>query len=402
MRRRHDEPGLNMDFRLNAKNQDLIERAKALALDVLAPRADLYDREARFPRENFVDLAREGFTRLTLPEALGGRALYEDPVSYAMVFYELAKGCINTAMTLHMHSTITHFLTILGTEEQAARYAAAVREGKIFGSHASEEIASGQWKRKLSTQARRDGGGYRINGHKYFCSMAGEADYYVIWCQLEDEEDLTKSLCFLVAPAGAPGFRIDKEWNAYAMRGTASHSLIIENVEVPARDLVGKGGEAFRPDIVPKFGFGYAAIYLGAGGAALDWVVDYAKRRVLQPDNLPIAAHPPIQRLIGEMKIALEGALLMVQRAGWILATLGAEAAVPPINEAKYAAAEAAAMITERAIKVAGGAGLLLDNPLQRFHREARAGLVMPPNTERCLQVCAQSYLKQSPGPSIF
>ena len=64
-----------MDLTFNPKNQDLLDRAKELAEEALAPRAGEYDREGKFPRESFDVLIREGFTRLTLPENLGGRDL---------------------------------------------------------------------------------------------------------------------------------------------------------------------------------------------------------------------------------------------------------------------------------------------------------------------------------------
>ena len=71
----------------------------------------------------------------------------------------------------------------------------------------------------------------------------------------------------------------------------------------------------------------------------------------------------------------------MIQKAAWVLETQGAAQAIPFINEAKYTASEAAASMTEKALKIAGGPGLLNDKPLQRFHRDARAALVMPPST---------------------
>ncbi|MEE9256465.1 MAG: acyl-CoA dehydrogenase family protein [bacterium] len=387
-----------MDFGVNPKYSDLVERAKKYAKEMLAPRAEEYDREEKFPRENFEDLHGEGFTALTLPECLGGRDLYSDPASYATVLYELSKGCTNTAMLFHMHSSIIHALSFLGTEEQAARYARAVNDGKIFASHASENTSSLHGKMVMDTHAKRAGDKYVINGRKYFCSMAGEADYYVLWCQLGDEEDLSKSLYLFVAPADTPGFRIDREWNSFAMKGTISHSMIYDNVEIAGNNIVGNGGDPIRPDVLSKFGFGYSAVYLGAGGGAYDWVVDYAKKRRLQPDNVPIATYPPISRAIGEMKIALDGALLMVQRAGWLMGTQGAGAAYGAINEAKYAAAETAAMITEKAIKIAGGPGLMRDFPLQRFHRDARAGLIMPPNTEKCLELAGKTLAEGKAG----
>ena len=391
-----------MDLSLSPENRTLIERARRLAREVLAPNADRCDREERFPRESFEALAREGFTRLTLPASHGGRALWSDPICYAMVFHELGKGCANTAMTLHMHSTVLYFLLALAGGEQRSRFARAAADGAIFGSHAGEASSSPQWNRTITTRARREGGGYVLNGRKYFCSMAGEADYYVLWCLLEGEEDLQAGLRWAVVDRRLEGISIPSRWDAFAMRGTASHAVAYENVRVAARDVVGRGEDILQPDFVPRFGMGYAAVYLGTGAAALDWIADYARTRTLRPDGAPIARHPAIQRQTGEMKIALETALLMIQKAAWTLEAQGAAAAVPRINEAKYAASEAAASMTEKALKIAGGPGLLNDGPLQRLHRDARAALVMPPGAEKCLQMAANAVLSHNGEASIF
>ena len=386
-----------MDLTLEPKNLSLYERAKVLSKKLLAPRASQYDDEARFPRENFDALAKEGFTRLTLPEENDGSDLFSDPITYVMILFELSKGCTNTALLLHMHNSITHFLMTLGTPEQKINLSALVRDGKIIASHGGESGTSTQWNRKLDTHAKLVGDKFVVNGRKVFCSMAGEADYYTLWVQIGDDWDVSKSMCFLLCPANHPGFIIDSRWNSYALRGTASHSLKIENVEVSADSLFGKGGDPIRVDITPKFGLGYSAVYLGVGAAAYEWVLDYARNRKLKPDNVPIASYQPIQRLIGEMKIELEKALLMIQHAAWTLKAYGAEEAFPIISAAKYTASEASASITDKAIKVAGGTGLLRENPLERLHREARSGLVMPPNSEKCLDTVAKSIIEANP-----
>ena len=387
-----------MEFQLHPKYRDIVERARELARDMLAPRAAAYDREGRFPRENFSDLAREGFTILTLREDLGGRRLLEDPASYGMVLYELAKGCPSTALAFHMHSGMVHVIMTLGNQEQRKRFAEDFRAGKIIASHGSEATSSLRKKMVMDTRATPHGSGYRVNGRKWFCSMANGADYYVIWCQLGEEEDLAKSMALLVTPAGAPGLRVDKAWDSGSMRATASHSMIYENLEIPASNLIRQGGDPLRENLLTKFAYGYAAVYLGSGGATLDWVLDYARHRTLKPDNVPISTYPTVQRLIGEMNIALEGAILLVQRAGWILGAQGPEAAYSAVHAGKYAAAEASALITERALKVVGGPGLLREHPLERFHRDARAGLVMPPNSETCLENIARSLLPVEAG----
>lgn len=383
-----------MDFGITPANEDLVEKAKTYAKEIFQKRAEKYDREGCFPRENFDDLSRFGFTSLTLPKKYGGRDLYSDPSTYAMVIYELSKACTNTAMLFHMHSSITHVITLLGTEKQSEFYANEVKNGKIFASWASENTSSLHGQMVMDTKAKLTKNCYLVNGKKYFCSMAGEADYYVLWCQLEDEEDLSKSIVLLVSPSNSPGFIIQDKWNAFAMRGTMSHSMLYKNVKIPAENLIGTPGDAIRPDVLPKFGFGYSAVYLGAGGGAFDWVTNYAKKRKLKPDNVPIANFPNIQTRIGKMKVQLESALLMIQRAGWLIGTEGAENAYGAINEAKYVAAKTAAMITENAMQIAGAPSLLRDTPLERFHREARAGLVMPPNLEKSLELSAKIFVE--------
>ena len=387
-----------MDFGITPENEDLVEKARIYAKEILHERAEKYDREGLFPRKNFEDLSKVGFTSLTLPKKYGGRDLYSDPSTYAMVLYELSKACTNTAMLFHMHSSITHVITFLGTEEQSEFYSKEVKKGKIFASWASENTSSLHGQMVMDTKAKLNEDHYLVNGRKYFCSMAGEADYYVLWCQLEDEEDLSKSIVLLIAPSSTQGFIIEDNWNTSAMRGTMSHSMKYNNIKIPLENLIGNPGDAIRPDVLPKFGFGYSAVYLGTGGGAFDWVIDYAKKRKLKPDNIPISNFPNIQIRIGEMKVQLESALLMVQRAGWLIGTNGAENAYGAINEAKHIAAKTAAMITENAMQIAGAPSLLRDYPLERYHREARAGLVMPPNVEKSLELSAKAFVEGSAG----
>jgi alkylation response protein AidB-like acyl-CoA dehydrogenase len=387
-----------MDFGITPENEDIVEKARIYAKEILHKRAEKYDREGLFPRENFEDLSKVGFTSLTLPKKYGGRDLYSDPATYAIVLYELSKACTNTAMLFHMHSSITHVITFLGTEDQSEFYSKEVKKGKIFASWASENTSSLHGQMVMDTKAKLNEDHYLVNGRKYFCSMAGEADYYVLWCQLEDEEDLSKSIVLLIAPSSTPGFIIEDNWNTSAMRGTMSHSMEYNNIKIPLENLIGNPGDAIRPDVLPKFGFGYSAVYLGTGGGAFDWVIDYAKKRKLKPDNIPISNFPNIQIRIGEMKVQLESALLMVQRAGWLIGTNGAENAYGAINEAKHIAAKTAAMITENAMQIAGAPSLLRNYPLERYHREARAGLVMPPNIEKSLELSAKAFVEGSAG----
>src|SRR5215468_4110137 len=121
--------------------QDIVERAAALTRAKIAPRAALYDREARNPVESWGDLRREGFLACAVPGTHGGMGL--DRASYTAVIRTIARGCASTAMTLHMHSTVMRFIDALASQAQKRRYYAEVVErGKMFGSWGSEPAVS--------------------------------------------------------------------------------------------------------------------------------------------------------------------------------------------------------------------------------------------------------------------
>jgi uncharacterized membrane protein len=136
-----------------------------------------------------------------------------------------------------------------------------------------------------------------------------------------------------------------------------------------------------------------AAVYLGIGQAALDAVVHYAKTRVPTALGKPIATLPLIQRRIGEASIPLQTAraLLHDVAATWSNDPAARLTLGPRIAAAKYAATNAAVVATDHALRAAGGFGITRDLPLERFFRDARAGLTHPPNDDAALEMVGRS-----------
>ena len=101
-----------------------------------------------------------------------------------------------------------------------------------------------------------------------FAPWPGEADYYVLWCLLEGVEELKLGLRWAVLDKNSGGISIPSRWNAFAMRGTASHALAYENVRVPARNIVGTG-EGIPPSPISYPGSAWATPpFIWASGAA--------------------------------------------------------------------------------------------------------------------------------------
>ena len=172
---------------------DVIERAARLARERIAPRAARYDQEAVNPVESWRDLWGEGFLAAAVPVAHGGLGL--DTPTYIGVVRTIAQGCANTAMTMHMHSTVMRFIDALGTEAQKRRYfAEVVARGKLFGSWGSEPAVSLSRTFLIETALREDGDAWVIDGVKHFCTMALGASYYMVWGVIDGEADMAKAL----------------------------------------------------------------------------------------------------------------------------------------------------------------------------------------------------------------
>jgi alkylation response protein AidB-like acyl-CoA dehydrogenase len=370
----------------------VVERAERLTRERIAPRANEYDAAAANPIESWRDLWREGFLAGAIPASHGGLGL--DMATYIAVIRALARGCASTAMTVHMHSTVMRFIDAVGTAAQKARYFdEVVRHGKLFGSWGSEPAVSLSRALLMETVIRRDGAGYVIDGVKHFCTMALGAAHYMVWCALDGGTDMAKSLQLALVPADAPGITTDGKWDTLGMRATFSPSVTFTGVRVPGDGMLGDPGAAVQVGVIESFALGYAAVYLGIAESALAFALDYAKKRVVKPENIAVAADPTVQRHIGELAAQLDAAALVLadSAARWDgadLAELG-----PLANRAKYLTTEVGLHVTSKVIQIVGGRGAYKEFLAERAFRDLRTCTLMPPTVDRMLEAIGKSVL---------
>ena len=370
----------------------VVERAERLTRERIAPRANEYDAAAANPIESWRDLWREGFLAGAIPASHSGLGL--DMATYIAVIRALARGCASTAMTVHMHSTVMRFIDAVGTAAQKARYFdEVVRHGKLFGSWGSEPAVSLSRALLMETVIRRDGAGYVIDGVKHFCTMALGAAHYMVWCALDGGTDMAKSLQLALVPADAPGITTDGKWDTLGMRATFSPSVTFTGVRVPGDGMLGDPGAAVQVGVIESFALGYAAVYLGIAESALAFALDYAKKRVVKPENIAVAADPTVQRHIGELAAQLDAAALVLadSAARWDgadLAELG-----PLANRAKYLTTEVGLHVTSKVIQIVGGRGAYKEFLAERAFRDLRTCTLMPPTVDRMLEAIGKSVL---------
>ena len=368
---------------LSPEQRALVERVAALSRERFAPRAARYDAESSFPTENYQDLRAAGLLGLTVPTEYGG--LGADPLTYALCLLEIAKGCSATALTFNMHATVMTLIAAAGTEAQKQRYFGEVaRDGRLFASITSEPESSFRDKFVMQTVFRPVNGGYHVTGVKHFCSLGDSADYYFVSGILEGSASAREGLLSALMRRTDPGIKVEGTWNSTGMRGTISHTIRYDSF-VDQSEIIGAPGELFSVDL-SGYALGYAATYLGIGEAAFDFIVEYARTKTFKPSPEPLSHHPLTQRTIAEMGTAIRTARLLLYEAARVKMQGDKEATMLVVNQSKYVGAEVGAMVTDRAIRLAGGRGILKELPLERWHRDSLAGPVMPPSNDRCLE----------------
>jgi alkylation response protein AidB-like acyl-CoA dehydrogenase len=377
---------------LSPDEQKTVALITRLARERFAPRAAQYDAENRFPDENYADLREHGLMGLTVPKSYGGKGL--SSLAYSLAIGEMAKGDSSTALTFNMHATVLTLIDCVGSPAQKERYfTEVVKRGAIFASIGSEPNASPNARTFfIETQLSETAGGYRINGTKHFCSFGDAADYYFVYAMREGTTRIREGLLSVVIPHGMPGVEVIETWNSMAMRATASHSITFRDGFVRAEDVVGPPGLVFTSGIGTEYALGYSAIYRSIAEAAFEFARDYARTRVIKPDTQPIGQSPVIQHHIAEMSVALEASRLLNMHAA-VTPGLGSPERVLAISQAKYLAAETAIKVTDLALRVCGGRGLMKDYPLERYYRDVRAGLVMGPSTDFLLSTIGTAEL---------
>ena len=370
----------------------LLERVDRLTREHIAPRAAEYDAAGANPIDSWRVLERDGLLASCIPTAHGGLGL--DMPTYVGVIRTIARGCASTAMTVHMHSTVMRFIDALGTEAQKRRYfSEVVGHGRLFGSWGSEPAVSLSRSFLVETAVRQDRDAYVVDGVKHFCTMALGASYYMVWCALESGTDMGKALLQVLVPADAPGIATDGKWNTLGMRATYSPSVTLRGVRVPKDAALGDPGAALRVGVVESFALGYAAVYAGIAEGALAFAIDYAKQRVVKPENIPVAHDPAVQRHIGELAAHLDSALLVLADAArrWEAADVVERGVLG--NRAKYLTTEVGLAVTSKVIQVVGGRGAYKEFPAERAFRDLRTSTLMPPTVDRMLEGIGKSAL---------
>ena len=382
-----------MDFEFTPAQEEIIRQVCA----VCAHYPDEYWRErdarAEFPDDFFAAIAKAGYLGVAIPEEYGGSGL--GITEAALVLREVAASgaAMAGASAIHLSIFGVSPLVFHGTDEQKRRYLPKVVSGEIQVAFSITEPDAGNDITHIKTAARRDGDYYLINGRKVFTTKAREAHKMLLLTRttpFEKVEKKTDGMSLFFADLDPSAVEV-RELHKLGRAAVDTNMLFIDNLKVPAGDLVGKEGRGFHCllDGLNPERILVAAEAIGMGRAALAKAVRYAKERVVF--SRPIGQNQAIAHPLADSYSKLEVAELMMLKAAWLFdhgKPCGAEA-----NIAKLRASDAGFEACDRAVQTLGGYGYIRDYDVERYFRECRLTRIAPVSQEMVLNSVAEHVL---------
>ncbi len=306
-------------------------------------------------------LLQQGICQIAFPPEYGGLGL---PFSvYAIAIELLGTADASIALSLEIHNAVSEGVFQFGNEAQRKKYLPALMSGAKLASFSLTEPTSGSDARTMGTTAKKEGGGYVVNGSKMFITNAGEADCYLLFARTEKGPS-----CSLVESPN-PGMKFGENLKKLGMRGSRTSEIIFTDCRIPAENVVGEEGKGvdYAKHILHGARIVVAALNVGISQIAFEKAVAYAKER--KAFGQPISEFQLTREKVADMKTGINAGRLLYLYASRVK-ELGLDYS-SEASQAKVFATEMSLKVCDSAIQILGGYGYTTDD-VHRHWRDAR------------------------------
>ena len=359
-----------MEFDLGPERLKLQKRVRDFCEGEIIPRAQENDRKEAFPWDLAKKLAREGLFGIVLPRDYGGMGL--DALSLCLVLEELGRADAALALTVESHNGLcANHLFLHGNEDQKRRYLPRLATGEALGAWALTEPGAGSDAASIKTRAVTNGSGWILNGSKTFTTQGSVAGIYVIFARTDGNGK--PQLTAFVAEKGVPGLGVGKIEKKMGIRASDTAQLHLHQMRLPAENVVGKVGGAFRDAmrVLDAGRVAIAAVSVGIARAALEEGIRRVKARPADYGlDIPSPGLTYAQKTLAQIASEIDAARLLTHRAAWLL-----DSGKPFAREASMAkliSGDLAMRAATEIVDLIGPEGGSLDSPVQRYFRDAK------------------------------
>jgi butyryl-CoA dehydrogenase len=358
-----------MDHLLTPQQRETRQAIREFAENEVRPTVAARDESGEFPTEIVRRLGELGYMGMNTPESLGGGG--HDAVAYAIVVEELSRVDPSVGVIVSVNNSLVCYpLEKFGSPAQQQKWLQPLARGRLLGAFAVTEPESGSDAAALKTTAVRDGDSWVLNGTKSFITNGDSADVHVIFARTDKTVDKVKGISAFLVPSDTQGLRTGPHEKKMGIRSSDCVQLILEDVRVPAENLLGKPGDGFKIALMALDSgrIGIAAQAVGLAQGALDEAVRYARQRVVF--GQPISDFQAIQFKLADMEMFVQAARLLnysAARKKDAGLRFNHEAAL-----AKLYASDMVMKVTQDALQIHGGAGYFREFPVERMLRDAK------------------------------
>ncbi|MTK05070.1 acyl-CoA dehydrogenase family protein [Micromonospora sp. CP22] len=357
-----------MDFKLNEEQREFRALLRQFVDREVVPVAREWEQSGRYPTEIVKGMADMGLFGITVPEEYGGLDL--DPVSFALVFEEIARGWMGIAGILGSHSLACRLIAMHGTEEQKQKYLPELATGVRRTGIGLTEPDAGTDLQGIRTTARLDGDHYVVNGSKMWITNARYADPLPVLVKTDPSASPAhKGMSVLLIEADTPGYEVTKDIPKLGYKGTESCEISLQDVRVHRDQLVGGVEGKGMQQVLSALEWGrvnIAARSVGIAQRAHDEALAYAQQR--KAFGRPISDFQAIQLKLGQLGTQVQAARLM---AYWAADAVRQGRADGPTGMAKIFCSEVALEAAIDSMKVHGGYGYSTEFEVERLYRDA-------------------------------
>ena len=382
-----------MNFELTAEQQLVVDTVRDFVEKELYPHEQEVERTGQVPPELGEEIKRKvielGFYAPNLPEEVGGGGL--DCLTFTLLERELGRP----SQALSVFWGRPSGILMACSAEQRERYLLPAARGARFDALAMTEPDAGSDVRGMRCIARRDGDDWIVNGTKHFISHADLADFVIVFVATGEEPTergpKKRITCFLV-DRGTPGFEIRPGYESVSHRGYQNCILVFDDCRLPSAQVLGEVHRGF--ELADEWLYGtrltVAAMCVGRARRVFDLALAHAAER--RQFGQPIGRFQGVSFKLADMITEIDAADWLTLAAAWRL-----DQGLPAgreIASAKLYATEMLARITDEAIQVYGGMGLMSDLPLERFWRDARVERIWDGTSEIQRHIIGRGLLR--------
>ncbi len=296
-----------MDFNLTGEQLMVQRLAKEFNEKEIEPLAERLDREGRLPDDLIKKYAGIGLLGMTVPKKYGGTEAGN--FSCILAIEQLAYSGTGAWWLVGFNNSIPEAIAHFGSEEIKRRYLKPFCDGSAYASVQFTEEETGSDPEELITTAVPDGDSYVINGMKHFSTFGARDGYSILWAK----DETGKCSCFVITK-NARGYSAPKTWGLMGSGGIEAADIYLENVRVPAKNLLGEKGKGFDVLLhwIASEKVEQCAACVGIAQAGLDEAIKYTKLRMVR--GKPMSAMQGIRWMLAEMQAKIEACRWLTYR----------------------------------------------------------------------------------------